>query len=245
MSEQNYQRYRVWDRTVRLFHWINVLCMLGLIAVGLVIFNSKALGIPSDGKIILKTLHVYIGYVFVFNLSWRIIWGFCGSKYARWSYLLDFGPRFRRRLQDFSAGVRAGRAPAYLGHNPLGKMMVVLLYVSITMQAITGLVLAGTDVYMPPFGHEIAEWVAEEPSAAEQIRPYSKEGVNPQAYEEMRAFRKPFITIHVYNFYLLLIAVGLHVAGVVFSEVRERCGLVSAMFTGNKFLRERPVDADD
>ena len=50
--------YPVWNASVRWFHWINVLCMLGLIAVGVVILNSKALGVTNDGKILLKTVHV-------------------------------------------------------------------------------------------------------------------------------------------------------------------------------------------
>ena len=35
--------YAVWDASVRWFHWINVLCVLGLIAVGVAILNDKAL----------------------------------------------------------------------------------------------------------------------------------------------------------------------------------------------------------
>jgi len=41
--------YAVWDAGVRWFHWINVLCVLGLIAVGLVILNGTALGVSSEG----------------------------------------------------------------------------------------------------------------------------------------------------------------------------------------------------
>ncbi len=83
-------QYHVWDRTIRIFHWTNVLCVIGLIGVGLVILNSKALGVTTDGKILLKTVHAYIGYLFVLNLSWRIIWGFLGNHYARWATILPF-----------------------------------------------------------------------------------------------------------------------------------------------------------
>ena len=63
MSDKELKYYSGWDRTTRLFHWLNVICVLGLICVGLVILNSKILGVSSDGKILLKTIHVYIGYV--------------------------------------------------------------------------------------------------------------------------------------------------------------------------------------
>ena len=40
--------YQVWDRTTRWFHWINVLAVIGLIAVGTVILNAKALGVSGE-----------------------------------------------------------------------------------------------------------------------------------------------------------------------------------------------------
>ena len=53
------REYKVWDWPQRLFHWINALAVLALAAIGLVILNDDALGIPNDpGVIALKTAHV-------------------------------------------------------------------------------------------------------------------------------------------------------------------------------------------
>lgn len=246
-TDTSVRYYSVWDRTTRWFHWINVICILGLIAVGLVIFNNKILGVSGDGKILLKTIHVYIGYVFSANLLWRIVWGFVGNKYARWKAILPIGRGYWCSVNAYVKGVKSGEAPQYLGHNPIGKLMVALLFLLLTTQAITGLVLAGTDLYFPPFGHGIAEWVAGEGATSEAIAsliPGSKEGVNPDAYADMRAFRQPIITTHVYVFYALLAAIFLHVAAVVLTEIREGNGLVSAMFTGKKVAAKKPVDQD-
>ena len=73
------QEYVVWDRTTRLFHWINALCVLMLIALGSAILSDSALGIGDPGNVLLKTLHVYVGCVFALNLLWRIVWGFIGG----------------------------------------------------------------------------------------------------------------------------------------------------------------------
>ena len=35
------KRYKVWDRTTRIFHWINALTVLLLMIVGTVILNAK------------------------------------------------------------------------------------------------------------------------------------------------------------------------------------------------------------
>ncbi len=246
-SRNELQYYSVWDRTTRLFHWFNVLCVTGLVAVGVVILNNKILGVSSDGKILLKTVHVYIGYAFVLNLIWRIIWGFIGNKYARWKAILPVGKSYWRSLREYIAGAKVGEPPQYLGHNPVAKLMVAFLLLLLTTQATTGLVLAGTDLYFPPFGHEIAEWVTgagEEHEKINNLKPGSKENVDTEAYAEMRKFRKPFITTHVYTFYILLIAIAMHIAAVILTEVREKNGLTSAMFTGKKVSSSKPVDLD-
>jgi len=122
--------------------------------------------------------------------------------------------------------------------------MVALLFLLLTTQAITGLVLAGTDVYMPPFGSSIKEWVAIDSSTVNEIKPYSKQGVEESSYKEMRAFRKPIITVHYYAFYILIVAVLMHLLAVVMTEIREKNGLISAMFTGKKVFAEKPFDVD-
>ncbi|RLA44094.1 MAG: cytochrome b/b6 domain-containing protein [Gammaproteobacteria bacterium] len=239
--------YHVWDRTVRIFHWINLICIVALISVGLIILYGKSFGISSDGKILLKTIHTYFGYVFVLNLCWRIIWGFLGSKYARWAAILPFGRGYKAALGSYLKGVRENRPPSYLGHNPLARLMVTLLLLLLITQATTGLILAGTDLYLPPFGHEIAEWVTasgEDHTKLADLKPGSKEHVDPQSYKEMRAFRTPFITVHKYGFYILILAIILHIVGVVITELKERNGIVSAMFTGDKVFSETPVDLD-
>ena len=194
-----------------------------------------------------KTIHVYIGYVFVLNLIWRYKWSFIGNKYARWKAVLPIGKGYWHSVRAYIAGVKAGDPPQYLGHNPIARLMVTFLFLLLTTQAITGLVLAGTDLYLPPFGHEIAEWVTgsgEEHDKIANLKPGSKDDVDSEAYAEMRKFRKPFITTHVYSFYVILISIALHIAAVVLTEVREKNGLVSAMLTGKKVTSKKPVDLE-
>ncbi len=241
---QQLTAYSVWDRTVRIFHWINVLCILALIAVGVAILNSKALGVTDDGKLLLKTVHVYIGYVFAANLTWRIVWGFIGNRYSRWKSILPFNAEHRAQFAAMKEGAKTGKPLGFLGHSPIARLMIGLLFVLMSAQAITGLVLAGTDVYMLPFGNIVKESIAIDATTVDIIKPYSKEGIDDAAYKDMRDVRKPFITVHYYAFYVLLAAILLHLLGVVVSELRERNGLVSAMFTGKKVFAKKPFDAE-
>ena len=237
------REYRVWDRPQRVFHWINALAVLTLAAIGTVILNADALGIPDDpGMITLKTVHVYVGYVFIGNLAWRLVWGFIGGPYARWSALLPGGRGYGRRLVEFLNGFFSGQAPAYLGHNPLARIFLSALLVLLLMQAATGLVIAVTDVYMPPFGGTFQEWVAGDTHDPALVRPYSPQTVNAAAYAEMRAFRSPIVSLHEYGFFILLAMIVLHVAAAVIVELKEGGAVISSMFTGRKIHRERPVD---
>ena len=139
-------------------------------------------------------------------------------------------------------GEKQNNPAFFLGHNPLGRLMVAFLFLLLSTQAITGLVLAGTDIYFPPFGQTITEWIADDNNKLDAIKPYSKENVDPEKYKAMRDFRKPFISMHVYVFYTLLGAILLHIIGVVVSEIREKSGLTSAMITGKKHSAKEPVD---
>ena len=240
--------YKAWDLSTRIFHWLNVICVTGLMTVGTVIINYKLLGVDTDGKILLKTVHVYIGYILVINLTWRFVWGFIGGKYSRWKMILPIGKDYFSSLREYIIGAKSGRSPAYLGHNPVARLMVTLLFLLLGTQAITGLTLAGTDVYMPPFGNQVIEYIAavdENQNRLGEIRAGYKDNIDEKAYERMRTFRKPVINIHYTVFFILLVAILLHILGVVVTEVKEKNAIVSAMITGKKYFNSKPVDVDE
>jgi len=225
-------RVRVWDRTTRWFHWINVICVLALATLGLGILNHDALGLPAEGEVLLKTLHVYVGYVFVLNLAWRLVWAFFGSPTARWGAILPFRRGFLAQLRNYWSTGRVGATGREVGHSPPGRLMVTILLAILLTQSITGLVLAGTDLYKPPFGASIASWVTEGRGGAAELMNRSSEFRDSERYAEMRALRKPVKETHEWMFYLLLGAIVMHIAGVVYGEFHTKNGLISAMITG-------------
>ncbi len=222
----------VWSRNIRLFHWINVIAITLLICIGLIILNGKLFGVSTDGKILLKTIHVIVGYVFATNLLFRVLIGFIGKAHERWSKVLPFNKGFTQELVEF----KQHKKTTYKGHNPAGKLMVFALLSLMFTQLISGLVIAGTDIYYPPFGKYFVESIAADKQNTELIKPYSKVNVDQAAYKKMRAIRKPFITAHVYAFYGLIFLIPLHILGVIVAERKEKTALVSAMITGYKYL---------
>jgi Ni,Fe-hydrogenase I cytochrome b subunit len=242
-SEQ-YRAYWVWDAPTRWFHWINALAVLGLIVAGAILLNDDAL-LSAGGKVLLKEIHVALGYVMTLNLIWRFVWAFFGNRYARWSAVLPGGPGYWRALRAYAAAFLAGEPQQYVGHNPAARIGIALLLLLLVIQAGTGLILAGTDLFWPPFGGWFAGWVAAAGVDPATVSPLASNTIDRAAFQAMRAFRRPVVTIHLYTFYVLAGVILAHLLAVIITELHEGGSITSAMFTGRKFLNKRPRDIQD
>ena len=238
-----YKEYMAWDAATRWFHWINALAVVGLIGTGLIILFDNALGLSASGKVTLKSVHASFGYVMALNLLWRFAWAFFGGRYARWRAIVPAGAGYLAALRAYTASFLSGEPQQYVGHNPLARIGVSLLFLLLLVQAVTGLVIAGTDLFWPPFGHWFATWVAAPGTRSCNIVPGAKELIDQASYDSMRAFRRPFVEVHETGFYALAVLIVLHLIGVVTTEIHEGGSITSAMFTGRKILSRRPPDA--
>jgi cytochrome b len=112
---------KVWDLFVRVFHWL-------LVALFAVAWYSGG---------IWDTPHLTAGYFVLALVSARLVWGFIGSKYALFSNFI-YGPR---TIFHHSVGMLRLRARRYLGHNPAGGAMVILLLATISVICISGVMM--------------------------------------------------------------------------------------------------------
>ncbi len=239
----HYEGYRAWDVPTRIFHWLNAILVIALIGTALVIYNGDALGISANGKILLKSVHVTFGYAMAANLLWRFVWAFLGNRYARWGAILPGGRGYLKSLKAYTASFWSGEPQQYVGHNPLARIAVVMLFALLMAQVATGLVIAGTDLFWGPFGQFFAAWVAAPGVDPSTIQAGAKDLMDQAAYTSMREFRAPFVEIHELTFFALSFVIVLHVIAVVATEVKEGGSITSAMFTGRKILSRKPEDA--
>ncbi|MCW8901578.1 MAG: cytochrome b/b6 domain-containing protein [Gammaproteobacteria bacterium] len=244
MENINIKEYKVWDAPIRVFHWVNFISVISLIFLGLIMLYKKDLGITSvDAKIALKELHIIFGYIFVLNLTWRVIWGFIGSKYARWRYIFP-GKGFVKSTRRYIKSVVDGDTQQYIGHNPLGRLAISIIILLLLTLSVTGLIRAGTDVYYPPFGSYVSEYIASPGVNPDSIIPYNSTGTDATKVKNLKAFKRPFGKVHIYSAYTLMLFIFLHIFFVVLTEIREGGSLISAMFTGKKLLNKKPADLD-
>jgi len=109
----------VWDVPVRVFHWLIV-----------VLVFSSWLTSEIGGNAM--TYHMWIGYSILALVLFRIVWGFVGSRHARFGEFVRGPGAVLRYLRGIEGEVSAG-------HNPAGAWSVLALLASLAVQAITGL----------------------------------------------------------------------------------------------------------
>ncbi|QWD73820.1 cytochrome b/b6 domain-containing protein [Polynucleobacter sp. TSB-Sco08W16] len=127
---------RVWDLPIRLFHWLLVACIVG----SLICVNIGGNAIQW---------HAYFGYSILTLLIFRIIWGFIGSTYARFSSFLPNREAITNYLQ--------GKSPRFLGHNPIGALSVFALLLVLSVQAVTGLFVDDEIAFQGPLSKYLSE----------------------------------------------------------------------------------------
>jgi cytochrome b len=154
-------------------------------------------------------------------MDWHLPAGYAILALILFRIVWGFVGSTHARFASFFAGPSRGLAyarnlltggPAHsAGHNPLGGWMVVVLLLAILVQVVTGL-----------FGND----------------DISIEG--PLAKLVSKSVSDRMITIHYWNFYVLLALAGIHIAAVLFHWLVKKENLIGAMFTGVKRL---PADA--
>jgi cytochrome b len=117
---------RAWDLPTRLFHWTLVL---------LILFAWLTYEYAEDIGDETLVLHRVSGLAVLVLVVWRVLWGFAGSSTSRFAGFVR-GPG---AWLSYARGLVTGSAQRFLGHNPLGAMMVVALLVVVGVQAGFGL----------------------------------------------------------------------------------------------------------
>lgn len=117
---------KVWDPLVRVFHWM-------LLTFFIVAF------VTGDE---FERVHIAAGYGIAALLALRLVWGVIGPHNARFSSFV----RSPREVLVYLRQVANLRAPRFLGHNPAGGAMIVLLLAMLTATAVTGHLMT-TDAY--------------------------------------------------------------------------------------------------
>ena len=190
------EKHLIWDLPLRIFHWSFAVTIL-------------ASWYTAEQGADLVEIHIQLGFVALALIVFRVLWGLIGPKHARFS---QFVPSPKALFAYLRKSKTDKTTP---GHNPLGAMMVILMIVLISAQAISGLFI-NDDVF--------------------SSGPYY--GSISNELEKIMRF------LHHNTFDFMIAAIGLHLAAVAYYWRVKKQNLVLPMITGKKSAEQvKAVDA--
>ena len=206
-------KIRVWDPFVRLFHWSLVTCF----------FVAYLSGDEEN------LIHIYSGYGVIALVAARLVWGFIGTKYARFSQFTYSPASAIRYLKELATG----RPKHYTGHNPAAAWMIYALLLCLMLTSFSGLKAYGIEGYGPLASSTTGATAAT--SGFSLIRSAQAKDDYKKAYRKYYRKREDiWEEIHEFFAGLTLFLVFIHVAGAVVASRVHRENLIRAMITGIK-----------
>ncbi len=217
---------RVWDRVVRVTHWVIALSIVVLAVTGVYIGRPFLVAPgPAGERFVMGTMravHFYAAIAFTLAVLSRIFWMFVGSRHARWTAFL---PLSRERREGFVGTIKfymflRREPPPTVGHNPVAGLAYVAVFGLYLVMIATGLGLyaKGADVGSPlralgflvaPFGGpQLARWF----------------------HHVVTWLLLGFVVHHCYSAWLM--------------STVEKNGVLDSIFSGNKWMPRRHVDAE-
>lgn len=180
---------QVWDPLIRIFHW----SLVGFFIIAYITEDDW------------EAVHNFAGYCIASLLLLRIFWGLVGTRYARFR---SFVTR-PATVIEYLKSLPGGKPKHYIGHNPAGGIMVLLLMLGLLFTLFTGMVTLAADGSGPLADTLFASW-------SEVL----------------------FEDVHEALANLMLLLIGVHVAGVIVSSLIHRENLIRSMINGRKSVQD-------
>jgi len=178
----------VWDPLVRIFHWTAV------ITFTFCYFTQEQN----------YEAHLLVGYVLLGITLIRVFWGFIGSRYARFSDFI-YAPK---KIICHLHALYMRKPHRYLGHNPAGGAMTMLLLIAILTITLSGIALDGAENRAGPLG-------------------------DSTIFQHLSFIQ----SIHNISTNITLALIAIHLLGVTAQSLLSKENLVRAMITGRKIQK--------
>lgn len=215
----------VWDLFVRVFHW----SLLALFVTSYVTGEEE------------HWFHSYSGYAIFSLVMLRIVWGFAGSRYARFTEFVYSPVTILGSLKAIASGSSA----RFLGHNPAGGAMVLAMLLSLMVITLSGMKLYAIEEDKGPFAYAYgvpsgllaaahADDDGHEYRGEQHPGEYHDDVYDEHESEAHQQAEEFWEEIHEIFINVMLLLIVLHVAGVVIASRQHDECLVQAMITGYK-----------
>lgn len=232
MPSKNYKRVYVWELPVRIFHWINVLCIIVLAVTGFIIADPPALLSNKEASETylfgtVRFIHFTAAYIFFFNMILRIYWSFVGNRFASWKAFLPFSRKMQKNIAHvLKVDILLQNEKIHdvrnisVGHNSVAAISYLGLFFVGLVQVFTGFGLySGTSEWWLP---QLFAWVVPLFGGDFMVR-----------------------TIHHAATWVFILFTLVHVYLVFYHDWLEGRGEVSSIFGGYKFVCEERIHKEE
>jgi len=215
----------VWELPVRIYHWINALCITVLCITGYLIGAPLALAKGTEAYYnfwfgTVRFVHFVAAFIFFFNFLVRIYWGFAGNEFARW---YNFIPYKRCQWKEISNVLKVDvfqttrKNIDSIGHNSLASLIYFITFLIFLLQCLTGfgMYAAMSSAFLP----RLFAWVVPLLGGDMHVRQLH----------------------HILMWGFILFSV-VHVYLVFYHDYIERRGVTSSMIGGWKFIEEDIIE---
>lgn len=221
------KRVYVWELPVRVYHWLNALTILVLIATGFFIADPLVIMSGQEASLRyvmgwVRYIHFTAAYIFVFNFIFRLYWGFVGNKYAHWRNFIPTNLEFFRKLWcvvlvDVFMIKSESKKYHDIGHNAMAGLVYFVMFWAFAVQVVTGFGLyADMSTWFFP---KLFTWVS-----------------------PMFGGDAPLRQIHHIATWFFILFTVVHVYLVMYHDYIEGTGEVSSMFGGWKFIEQETLE---
>jgi Ni/Fe-hydrogenase 1 B-type cytochrome subunit len=216
-------RVYVWEFPVRLFHWVNFLCVTVLCVTGYMIGHPVAIQFAGEASKqywfgTMRFFHFTAAYLWVIVAGLRIYWGFVGNRYVRFR---NFLPLQKEQWKEIGAVMSMDILQVWkgatfsVGHNALAGLAYVIGFVAFLIQSLIG------------FGMYAAMSQSRFPRLFAWVVPlFGGDHSARLLHHSMVWFFVVFAVVHVYLS--------------AYHDYVEATGTISSMIGGWKFLRKAP-----
>ncbi len=209
---------RVWDPLVRIFHWGLVLAF----SIGYLTGEEES------------NLHIYAGYAVLGLITFRVLWGFIGTRYARFGNFV-YSPKI---VIQYLKGLVAKNPKHYIGHNPAGGWMVIVMLVCLFVVTVSGLKVYAIEEGLGPLAGEIPVLAINRYAYADDDGDDNGDHEkNESRHGEDEEAEEFWEEIHEVSSNFMLLLIFLHITGVIISGRLHDKHLVKAMITGKKISK--------
>jgi Ni/Fe-hydrogenase 1 B-type cytochrome subunit len=221
MQKTTLGRVYVWEIPVRLYHWLNALCIVVLCITGYLIGSPLAFQQSSEASFsywfgTMRFIHFVAAYFFVFGFIFRIYWGFVGNQYANWRNFIPFRRKQWKEIkQVISVDIlQADNTPIEtIGHNAVAGTIYFMMFLVFLFQCVTGFGLYAA-MSNSWFAHLFA-WIVPMMGGDFAVRKWH----------------------HIAMWFFILFALA-HIYLVLYHDYVEGRGEISSMASGWKFIEK-------